>query len=115
MKNLITSDPLDELKRKANKFVSIEEVLQIISSKLDCSRKIAAEIILSKLPDEYDHDNNSINPSFFGKKLGVATFSYCDDRPSVRSMLLSILEDDKYAFEEEIPPTDFSDFSDIPF
>ncbi|HDT2998926.1 TPA: hypothetical protein QHL53_001123 [Proteus mirabilis] len=112
MKNLTTSDPLEELKRKANNFISIEETLQIICSKLDCSRKIAAEIVLSKLPDEYDYDNNPINPSFFGKKLGVATFSYCDNRPSIRSMLLSILEDDKYAFEEEVPPIDFSD---IPF
>ncbi|CAK7044597.1 hypothetical protein [Morganella morganii] len=112
MKNIATLDPIEDLRRKANQFVSVEEVLTIICSKLDCSRKVAAEIVLSKLPDEYDHDNRPINPLFFGKKLGIATFSYCDNRPLVRDMLLSIIQDDQYAFEKEVLPTDFDD---IPF
>ncbi|WP_340618343.1 hypothetical protein [Xenorhabdus entomophaga] len=114
MNDIITSDPLSELKKKASEFLSIEEVLNIISNKLECSRAVAAEILLSKLPDEYDYDNNSINPPFFVKKIGIATFPYCDGRPLIRSILLSIVEGDPYIYEEE-PLTAPMDFDDIPF
>ncbi len=120
MNKTVTSDPLSELKLKAKEFISVQEAISAISNKLDCPYSIAAEIILSKLPDEKDCDGNSINPVFFGKKVGIATFSHCDDRPLIRSMLLSIIENDSYAYIDNPvvsinePPMDFDD-TDIPF
>ena len=113
MVDTIPIDPLSELKKKANELITVEDTLYIISKKLGCSRVYAAEIILSKLPDEKDGNGHSINPSFFGRKVGIATFSHCDDRPLIRKMLLSIIEGDSYAFEESEAPIDFDD--DIPF
>lgn len=114
MKDNNAVDPILELKAKARNFISLEATLSIISEKLGCSLSTAAEIILSKIPDEYDWNDNLINPSFFGKKLGIATFSHCNDRPSLRNLLKSVLEEDPYAFEEIT--TDSNDFdSDIPF
>ncbi|MEI7286030.1 hypothetical protein [Pectobacterium carotovorum] len=113
MVDIAFTDPLLELKNKANEYISVENALHLISKKLGCSIAVAAEIILLKLPDENDWHGNPINPSFFGKKVGVSTFSYCDDRPMLRTMLLNIIENNPNAFAVDEPPTDFDD--DIPF
>lgn len=103
MVDMVSIDPLIELKKKANEYISVEDAIYIISKKLDCSLAVAAEIILSKLPDENDWNGDPINPPFFGVKVGIATFSHCDNRPLVRKMLLNVMENDSYAFEEDIP------------
>lgn len=110
---MIFTDPLTELKKKANEYISVEDALHLISKKLGCSLAVAAELILSKLPDEYDWNGNPVNPPFFGKMAGIATFSHCDEGPVVRTMLLNIIENNPDAFEVNEPSIDFND--DIPF
>ncbi|HDS1115212.1 hypothetical protein OCJ35_25130 [Pluralibacter gergoviae] len=106
-------NPLSELRDKAKDYISVEDALHIISKKLDCSLTTAAEIILHKIPDDSDWNGDAINPSFFGKKLGTATFLHCDNRPLVRSMLMAIINDEATAFVKIEEPTDFD--LDIPF
>ncbi|CDM90180.1 MULTISPECIES: hypothetical protein [Xenorhabdus] len=103
MNNVFLADPLSELKSKAKDFISIEDTLNIICEMLDCSLVTAAEIILLKLPDDRDWNNSPVNPPFFGEKLGIATFSYCDNRPLIRELLKNIIENDPFSFEDSIP------------
>ncbi|MBW5852516.1 hypothetical protein ACVSUJ_18570 [Yersinia enterocolitica] len=102
-------DPLAELKEKAKELISVGDVLFIISQKFSCSLTEAAEILLFRLPCENDFYGRPINPSFFGKKVGLGTFVHCEYTSSVRRLLLDIIENRYRAFNI------YSDDDDVPF
>ncbi|CRL45791.1 hypothetical protein SGGMMB4_03843 [Sodalis glossinidius str. 'morsitans'] len=95
---VINSDPLAELQKKAEEFISIKEVLSLFCKKLGCNVETAAEIIISKLPNDNDFHGQPINLGFFGEKIGTATFVPCEHEPSLRQLLIDIVRGDESAF-----------------
>ncbi|MDF7670134.1 hypothetical protein PT276_02755 [Orbaceae bacterium ESL0721] len=103
---------LDELRKAQSNLITIEDTLYFLQKRYNCSLSDAAEMLLYALEKKCDKqdDNRYFNPSFFGKKTGIATFLHVDSNPNIYSLLKDIIANRSCAFEIEL---DFDD--DIPF
>lgn len=67
-----------------------------------------------KLSENFNFNNCYGNPPCFGKRLGIATFTYVEKDIFIDVMLKRIIENDSTAFEKEMDiPIEWD--SDIPF
>lgn len=87
-------DLVSDLERKYNNLISVADAMDSICKKLGCHQGIAAELILSRLPGEYDVMGKPANALFFGKRVGLSTFKYYENSPSIRVMLMRAIEKD---------------------
>ncbi|MFQ0972372.1 hypothetical protein [Gilliamella sp. BG6] len=107
-------DAIKELEEAKRKLISVEDTLLLISKKFNIDRITAAEYLLIKLSENFDFNNWYENPPCFGKRLGIATFTYVKDDIFIDVMLKRIIENDSRAFEKEVDsPIDWD--SEIPF
>lgn len=67
-----------------------------------------------KLSENFAFSEWSKNPLYFGKRSGIATFTYVQDEVYIDVMLRHIIKNDNRAFESEIEQ-DIDFDSDIPF
>lgn len=63
--NLPDAELINDLKRKYNNLISVADAMNYICDKLGCHQGIAAELILSHLPEEYDVMGKPANVFFF--------------------------------------------------
>lgn len=103
--------PIDNLRKAQENLITIEDTLLFLQKKYSYSRKEAAEVLFHLLPDEENFRGQFMNPSFFGKKIGIATFSHVVYEPNIYQLLRDIIADKDCAFEA-LP---ISDDSDVPF
>ena len=107
-------DAIKELEEAKKKLISVEDTLLLISKKFDIDRITAAEYLLMKLSENFNFNNCYENPPCFGKRLGIATFTYVEKDIFIDVMLKRIIENDSTAFEKEMDiPIEWD--SDIPF
>lgn len=85
---------ISDLERKYNDLISVADAMNSICEKLGCHQRIAAELILSHLPEEDDVMRKPANVFFFGKRVGLSTFKYYENSPSIRVMLMRAIEQD---------------------
>ncbi|MFT4464819.1 MAG: hypothetical protein ACMX3H_09095 [Sodalis sp. (in: enterobacteria)] len=60
------------------------------------------QLILSHLPEEYDLMGKPANAFFFGKRVGLSTFKYYENSPSIRVMLMRAIEKDITMLKKEL-------------
>lgn len=97
-------DPIKQLEMAKANLISVEDVLLLLMDKYNCSIEYAAEILLAKLPEQQnDFYSNPLNPPFFGKKIGIARFSYIPNDPNIYQMLEDVIAHNDSAFDCDIP------------
>jgi len=97
-------DIIKKIEEAKNNLISVEDTLNLLMKKYDCSIEYAAEILLAFLPEEEkDFKGNPINPSFFGEKLGISRFSHIPHYPNIYKMLEDIIAHNDSAFDTDIP------------
>ena len=107
-------DAIKELEEAKKKLISVEDTLLLISKRFDIDRITAAEYLLMKFSENFNFNNCYGNPPYFGKRLGIATFTHVEKDIFIDVMLKRIIENDSTAFEKEMNiPNDWD--SDIPF
>lgn len=108
------NDVIKELEEAKRKLISVEDTLLLISKKFNIDRVTAAEYLLMKLSENFDFEAWNKNPPCFGRRSGIATFTYVQDDIHIDVMLKRIIENDSRAFEKEITSAIDWD-SEIPF
>lgn len=95
MSQINSIDLIKELEAESRKYMCLADVLFFLGLKLNCDVSVAAEILLSRIPLE-----QGINPSFFGQKIGMATFRQSPNDPLLSGLLEGVIIGEDGTFDD---------------
>lgn len=86
MSQITSIDLIKDLEAESRKYMCLADVLFFLGLRLNCDVSVAAEILLSRIPME-----QGVNPSFFGQKIGMATFRQSPNDPLLSGLLEGVI------------------------